>query len=51
MAGCRVSRPIRESIPREHRAAVAVIEEALGDVKILDVVEHTALEEPWPDAA
>ena len=51
MAGCRVSRPIRESIPREHRAAVAVIEEAIGDVIVLDIVERTALEQPWPDAA
>ncbi len=51
MAGCRVSRPIRESIPKERRAAVAVIEEAIGDVIVLDIVERTALEQPWPDAA
>lgn len=46
-----MSRPIRESIPREHRAAVAVIEEALGDIIILDIVERTALKQVWPDAA
>ena len=51
MAGCRVSRPFRESIPKEHRAAVAVIEEGIGDVIVLDIVERTALEQPWPDAA
>ena len=46
-----MSRPIREAIPREHRAAVAVIEEALGDVIVIEIVGRTALEQPWPDAA
>jgi hypothetical protein len=56
-----VSRTIRESIPVEHRAAVAALEEALGEMTVVDVVEwHTlslpALEhlfrnQSWPDAA
>ena len=46
-----MSRPIREAIPRDPRAAVAVIEEALGDVIVIEIVERTALEQPWPDAA
>ena len=61
MAGSRVSGTIRESIPVEHQAAVAVLEDALGEMTVLDVVEwHTlslpALEhlfrnQSWPDAA
>ncbi len=61
MAGSRVSRTIRESIPVEHRAAVAVLEDAMGEMTVLDVVEwhtpsHPMLEHPvrdqsWPDAA
>jgi len=56
-----VSRRIRESIPVEHRAAVAVLEDVLGEMTVVDVVEwhmlsHPALEHPvrdqsWPDAA
>ena len=56
-----MSGTIRESIPVEHRAAVAVLEDVLGEITVLDVVEwhtlsHPALEHPvrdqsWPDAA
>ena len=56
-----MSRTIRESIPVEHRAAVAVLEDVLGEMTVLDVVEwhtlsHPALEHPvrnqsWLDAA
>ena len=56
-----MSRTIRESIPVEHRAAVAALEEALGEMTVVDVVEwhtpsHRLLEHPvrdqsWPDAA
>ena len=56
-----MSRTIRESIPVEHRAAVAALEEALGEMTVVDVVEwhtlsHPALEHPvrnqsWRDAA
>ena len=46
-----MSRPIGESIPREHRAVVAVVDEVLGDITILDIVERTALKQVWPDAA
>jgi nicotinamidase-related amidase len=61
MAGGCVSRTIREAIPVEHRAAVTVLEDALGEMTVLDVVEwhtlsHPALEHPvrnqsWLDAA
>ena len=61
MAGSRVSQTIRESIPVEHQAAVAVLEDALGEMTVLDVVEwhtpnhpvleHPVREQPWPDAA
>ena len=56
-----MSRTIRESIPVEHRAAVTVLEDVLGEMTLLDVVEwhtlsHPALEHPvrnqsWLDAA
>ena len=56
-----MSRTIRESIPVEHQAAVAVLEDALGEMTVVDVVErhtlcHPALEHPvrdqsWLDAA
>ena len=56
-----MSRTIRESIPVEHRAAVAVLEGVLGGTTVLDVVDwhapsHSMLEHPvrdhsWPDAA
>ena len=56
-----MSRTIRESIPVEHRAAVAALEDALGEMTVVDVVEwhtlsHPELEHPvrdqsWPDAA
>jgi|TARA_Y200000002_G_scaffold350528_1_gene327920 hypothetical protein len=56
-----VSRTIRESIPVEHRAAVFVLEDAMGEMTVLDVVEwhtpsHPVVEHPvrdqsWPDAA
>ena len=56
-----MSRTIRESIPVEHRAAVAALEDALGEMTVVDVVEwhtlsHPALEHParnqsWHDAA
>ena len=61
MAGGCMSRTIRESIPVEHRAAVAVLEGVLGGTTVLDVVDwhapsHPMLEHPvrdqlWPDAA
>jgi len=61
VAGSRVSQTIRESIPVEHQAAVAVLEDALGEMRVLDVVEwhtpnhpvleHPVREQPWPDAA
>ena len=56
MAGSRVSQTIREAIPVEHRAAVAALEDALGEMTVVDVVEwhtpsHPVLEQPWPDAA
>ena len=56
-----MSRTIRESIPAEHRAAVAVLEDAMGEMTVLDVVEwhtpshnvleHPVCDKPWPDAA
>ena len=56
-----MSRPIREAIPVEHRAAGAALEDALGEMTVVDVVEwhtpsHPMLEHPvrdqsWPDAA
>ena len=56
-----MSRTIREANPVEHRAAVAVLEDAVGEMTVVDVVEwhtlsHPALEHPvrdqsWPDAA
>ena len=56
-----MSRTIRESIPVEHQAPLAVLEDALGEMTVVDVVEwhtlsHPALEHPvrdqsWPDAA
>lgn len=56
-----MSRMIRESIPVEHRAAVAVLEDALGEMTVVDVVEWHTLSHPrlghlvriqsWPDAA
>ena len=56
-----MSRTIREAIPVEHRAAVAALEDALGEMTVVDVVEwrtlsHPALEHPvrnqsWLDAA
>lgn len=56
-----MSRTIRESIPVEHRAAVAALEDALGEMTVVDVVEwhtlsHPEFEHPvrnqsWPDAA
>ena len=56
-----MSGTIRESIPVEHRAAVTVLEDVLGEMTVLDVVEwrtlsHPALEHPvrnqsWLDAA
>ena len=47
-----MSRTIRESIPVEHRAAVAALEDALGEMTVVDVVEwhtlsHPALEHPF----
>ncbi len=51
-----MSRTIGESIPVEHRAAVAVLEEAMGEMTVLDVVEwhapsHPVRDQSWPDAA
>ena len=56
-----MSRTIRESIPVEHRAAVCVLEDGMGEMTVLDVVEwhtpsHPVGEHPvrgqsWPDAA
>ena len=56
-----MSRTIRESIPVEHQAAVTVLDDVLGEMAVVDVVEwhtlsHPALEHPvrnqsWLDAA
>ena len=56
MAGSRVSQTIHESIPVEHQAAVAVLEDALGEMTVLDVVgwhspSHPVRDQSWPDAA